>query len=229
MTYAHNKFHICPNIYFSCYLLRPHSRGMAMSSLHFLYLAGPSFWNVDSVCFTFPLCVVALCIMYVYLYLLLHGWLCTLYDGLLWLREWPSLVMRALDLVVWVCAQGNCRRCIFILYYVHDHCGVISLIHVTQWHRFPYVCDTHQHAWCFEGLRLVMVQVCWYTPYTHNVKCYWCTIVHQTRNSSGFSPWKWGIPIIVFSHRNLGENRVLCAVTHLRPYILKPNLKPQYI
>ena len=56
----------------------------------------------------------------------------TLYDGLSWLRECPSLFTRALDLVVWVCAQGDCYRCIFMLYCVHDHCGVIVPIHVTQ-------------------------------------------------------------------------------------------------
>ena len=35
-------------------------------------------------------------------------------------------------LVVWVCAQGDCRSCIFMLYCVHDHCGVIVLIYVTK-------------------------------------------------------------------------------------------------
>ena len=79
------------------------SMGMAMFVLHFLYLARPYPWNVGNVWFTFPLCVITLCMMYVYLYLLVYGWLCTFYDGLLWLRE-HSLVVRALDLVVWVCA-----------------------------------------------------------------------------------------------------------------------------
>ena len=132
---------------FSYSLLGQHSLGMAMSVLHFLYLAGPYPWNVGNVWFTFPLCVVALCILYVYLYLLVYGWLCTLYDGLSWLHECPSLVMRKIDLVVWVYAKGNCCRCIFMLYCVHNRCGVIVSIHVTKWHWFPHVCDTHQQAY----------------------------------------------------------------------------------
>ena len=120
-----------PPLPFSCSLLGPHSLGMAMFVLHFLYLAGPYPWKVDNVWFTFLLCVVALCMMYVYLYLLVYGWLCNLCDGLSCLCVWPSLVMRSLDLVVWVRAQGDCRRCIFMLYCAHEHQGVIFSIHVT--------------------------------------------------------------------------------------------------
>ena len=43
-----------------------------------------------------------------------------------------------------------------------------------------------------------------------------CAIVHQTQNSAGFLPWKWGTSIAIFSQQNLGENSVLCAMTHLR-------------
>ena len=43
----------------------------------------------------------------------------------------PLVIMGALDLVVWVCAQGDCRRCIFTLHCGHDHCGVIISIHVS--------------------------------------------------------------------------------------------------
>ena len=103
-------------LHLSCTLLGLLSLGMAMSDLYFLYLARPHPWDVGNVCFTFLLCVIALCMMYVYLYMLVCGWLCTLYDGLSWLRERPFLVMSALDLVVWVCTQGNCCRCIFMLY-----------------------------------------------------------------------------------------------------------------
>ena len=88
----------------SYFLLGPCSLGMAMSVLHFLYLAGPYPWNVGNVWFTFSLCVIALCMMYVYLYLLVYGWLFTLYDGISWLCEWPSLVVRAPNLVVQVWA-----------------------------------------------------------------------------------------------------------------------------
>ena len=104
--------------------------------------------------------------IYIYICLRMCGWLFTLYDGLSWLREWPSLVMRALDLVMWVCAQGDYRKCIFMLYCVHDHRGVIALIHVTKWHWFPRVCDMHQHAWHFEGFWLVTVWACQCTLYT---------------------------------------------------------------
>ena len=71
--------------------------------------------------FTFPLYVISLCMMYVYLYMLVYGWLCTLYDGPSWLGEQPSLAISALDLIMLVCAQGNCCRCIFMLYCMHNH------------------------------------------------------------------------------------------------------------
>ena len=128
--------------YFSYLLLRPRSLGMAMFVLHFLYLAGPYPRNFGNVWFTFSVCVIAL---YIYICLCVCGWLCTLYDRHSWLREWPSLVMRALDFVVWIYAQGDCCRCIFMLYFVHDHRGVIVLIHVTKWHWFFVVCNTYQH------------------------------------------------------------------------------------
>ena len=53
---------------FSCFLLKPCSLGMAMSDLHFLYFSGPYPWKVGNVWFTFPLCVIALCMMHVYIY-----------------------------------------------------------------------------------------------------------------------------------------------------------------
>jgi len=33
-----------------------------------------------------------------------------------------------------------------MLYCVHDHRGVIVLIHVTKWHWFPCICDMYQHV-----------------------------------------------------------------------------------
>ena len=159
-------------ILFSYSMLRPHSLGMAMSVLHFLYLAGSYPWNIGNVWFTFLLCVIALCMMYVCMYVYIYiclcvcGWLCTLYDVLSWLHEWPFLVIRALNLVEWVCAQGNCRRCIFMLYCVHNHRDVIVLIHVTKWHWFPHLCDMHQHAWHFGGLWHIIVWACRYKQHT---------------------------------------------------------------
>ena len=143
--------------YFSCSLLGPRSLGMTMSVLHFLYLTWPYPWNVCNVWFTFLLYVIALCMMYVYLYLLVYRWLCTLYDGLSWLREWPSLVMRAFDLVVWVCAQGDCRRCI--------SCYIVFMIIAVWLSRSMSPSDTGfpVYATCINtldtlgGLRLVSV------------------------------------------------------------------------
>ena len=154
--------------------------------------------------------------IYIYVCLFMCGWLCTLYDGLLWLREQPFLVTRALDLVVWLCIQGDCHRCILMLYCVHDHCCVIVLIHVTKWHWFLRVCNTYQ-----------CVLTLWKASARHNAsmsiraiyidtKLRWCAIAHQTRNSTGFSPWKWGIPIVSFLCRKLGENSVWRAMMHLR-------------
>ena len=149
---------------------------MAMSILHFLYLARPYPWDVGNVCLSFLLCVIALCMMYVYICvcvcvcvcvcLCVCGWSGTLNDGLSWLHEQPSLAMSALDLVTWVCDQGICCRCIFMSYCVHSHRGVTVPIHVTKWHRFPCVCDTYQRFKCFEGLQLVLAWACWHTPYT---------------------------------------------------------------
>ena len=44
----------------------------------------------------------------------------------------PLVIMGALNLVVWVCTQGDCCRRIFILHPVHDHHGVFVSIHVSQ-------------------------------------------------------------------------------------------------
>ena len=104
--------------------------------------------------------------MYVYICMLVYGWLSTLCDGPSWQRERPSLAMGALDLVMWVYAQVNCCRCIFMLYCVHNHCNVTVPIHVTKWHWFPRVCDMHQYAWCFEELWLILAQACCHVPYT---------------------------------------------------------------
>jgi len=49
---------------------------------------------------------------------------------------------------------------------MHDHRGVIVLIHVTKWHWFPRVCNMYQHAWCFKGLWLITVWACRCASYT---------------------------------------------------------------
>ena len=63
-------------ILFSCSLLGPRSLGMTMSVLHFLYLTGPYPWNIGKVWFIFPLCVVALCMMYVCVYIYIYIFAC---------------------------------------------------------------------------------------------------------------------------------------------------------
>ena len=107
-----------------------------MYPLSFLHFAWAAFSGYGNVCFTFSLYVTALCkiyaCIYIYIYAYMCGWSCTLYDGLSWLCERPFLVMSALDLEVWVCAQRDGYRWVFMLYCVHDHCGVIIPIHVTK-------------------------------------------------------------------------------------------------
>ena len=132
--------------------------------------------------------------IYIYIYICLHvcGWLCTLNDGLLWLRKWPSLITSALDLVVWVCAYGDCCRCIFMLYCVHDHHRVLFLIHVT-WVTLVSLCMWHASTrltlWRALACHSTSMSIC--TVYI-DAKPYRCTIAHQTRNFVRFSPWKWG-------------------------------------
>ena len=118
-----------------------------------------SYWAIHLECWQCLTYFPALCDNIVHdLCLRVCGWSCTLYDGPLCLREWLFLVMRALNLVVWVCTQGDCRRCIFMLYCVQDHRGVIVLIHVTKWHWFPHVCNMHQHALHFTRVCGVLSQ-----------------------------------------------------------------------
>ena len=104
-------------LHLSCTLLGLLSLGMAMSAL-----LSRSMWQR--------------CARYmhvsIYIYAYMCGWSCTLYNGLSWLCERPFLVMSALDLEVWVCAQRDGYRWVFMLYCVHDHCGVIIPIHVTK-------------------------------------------------------------------------------------------------
>ena len=54
-------------LYLSCTFFGPHPLGMAISNLHFMYLMGPYYQNVGNFCFTFPLYVIALCMMYIYI------------------------------------------------------------------------------------------------------------------------------------------------------------------
>ena len=147
------------------------------------------------------------------IWLCVCGWLCTLYDGLSWLHEWPSLVMRALDLIVWVCTQGNYRRCIFMLYCVSwcdclNPCHQVTLFSPCMW--YASTCLTIWKATTRHGVSMLKHAI-----YT-DAKPYQCAIAHQTQNFVVFSPWKWSIPIAIFSRQKLGENSILHAMMHLR-------------
>ena len=76
-------------------------------------------------------CVCVCVCVYVCLFVVVCGWSCTFYDGLPWLGEQPLMIMGALDLVVWICIQGDYCRYIFILHRVHDHHRVFVSIHVS--------------------------------------------------------------------------------------------------
>ena len=60
--------------------------------------------------------------------------------------EWPSLVMKALDFVVWVCAQGDCCKCIFS-YIV---CMIIAVW--LPWSMSPSGIDFLVYATCINML-----------------------------------------------------------------------------
>ena len=154
--------------------------------------------------------------VYVYIYMPVYGWLCTLYDGLSWLFKRLSPVMSALNLVVWLCVQGNCCKCMLMVYCVHDHRSVIVLIHVT-W--LTSVSSFMQHKsiclMLWRALTHPSTSMLARVIYT-GVKPCQCTIAHQMWNSAEFLLWKWCTSVVVFSQLKLGENSVLCAMTHLR-------------
>ena len=121
-----------------------------------------------------------------------------------------------LDLVVWVCAQGNCCRCLFILYCVHDHRSVIVSIHVTwvtlvspcMWHASMCVKFWGAPTYLNTSMLALVVYI--------SMKPCWCAISYQTRNSVGFSLRKRDTFVVVFSQEKLGENSILCTMMHLK-------------
>ena len=192
-------------------MLGPHSLGMEIFVLHFLYLAGPYPWDVDNVCFTFPLYVIALCMMYVYLYMLVYGWSWTLYDGLSWLHEWPSLVISAFDLIEWICAKGYyCLRYIVcMIIAMWSSRSMYQVISISSCMQYASICLTLWGAPTRPSMSMLA-----HTVYI-GLKPYQCAIMHQIQNSAKFSPWKWGTFVAVFLWRKLDKDSVLCAMTHL--------------
>ena len=217
------------------YLIRPYSLDVGMFRLSFLHFAWVAFLGYGNIWFTFlvPCRAILLerwqCLLYfptlcnnimhdvcISIYVLFCGWSCTLYDGLSRLRERPSSVMSTLDLVVWVWTQGNCCRCIFMLYCVCEHCGVIVSIYVT-WVTLVSLCMWHASIclmlWgapaCLSMSMLACI-VC------KGLKPCRCAIAHQMQNSVRFLSWKWSTFVVVFLQLKPGENSVWCAMMHLR-------------
>ena len=91
--------------------------------------------------------------------------------------------------------------------------------YLDQWYQVTLVPLYMQHVlacltlWRASARHSASMSIC--VVYT-DTKPYRCTIAHQTRNSIGFLPWKWGILIALFSHWKLGENSVRCAMMHLK-------------
>ena len=93
------------------YKMRCLHLGMAMSVLHFLYLTEPCPWNVGNVCFTFLLCGIALCMMYVCIYIYIYMPACVwLIVHFVW---WTLMVKRATladHKCTWPCSVGMHSR-----------------------------------------------------------------------------------------------------------------------
>ena len=100
-----------------------------------LYLAQAAFLGYGNV-YMPALCMMYVC-MYVYMYIYIY--ICLLVDDYVLCmmdshgqKSDPLIIMSSLDLVVWVCAQGDCYRCIFMLHCAYDHRGVIVSIPVAS-------------------------------------------------------------------------------------------------
>ena len=101
---------------------------------------------------------------------------------------------------------------------VHDHRGMSFLIHIT-WVTLVSLCMRHASIclMLWRALARPSTSMLAHAIYT-SVKPYRCAIVHQTQNSSGFSWWKWGTSVTVFSQRKLVKNSVLYDAPEAKPY-----------
>ena len=98
--------------FFSCTLFGSRTLGMAMSDLSFLYLAR-LYPRWQCLVYFLALCASIVYDIYIYIYicLLVGGHALCIMDSH-GQESNPLVIMGALDLVVWVCAQDNCCRCI---------------------------------------------------------------------------------------------------------------------
>ena len=120
----------------------------------------------------------------------------------------------------WPCSVGMCPRqllCVHIhaiLCAQSSRCDRPNLCHqvtlVSPCMRHTSICLMLWRALAHPSMSMLA-----HIVYTGVKPCRWA-IVHQTQNLAGFSPWKWGIPIAVFSQRKLAKDSVLCAMTPLR-------------
>ena len=177
-------------LYLACTLLRPRSLGMIMSIYFSHTLLGYTFGMLAVSALLFLHCMLALCMMYVcvYIWLLAYGWSCTLYDGLSWLGEWPSRYHRCF----WPCNVGmHSRRLLLMhicailcawssLYVFLDPCQLVTLVSPCM--RHASTCSMLWRASTCLSMNILTLAI-----YTGTKPC-WCAIEHQTWNSIEFSP-----------------------------------------
>ena len=111
--------------------------------------------------------------IYIYICLRMGGWSCTLYDGLSWLCEWPSLFVSDL-LWPWVLLT-LWHEYMLKAIAVGAYSCYIECIVTTVWSSwsmspsdisFPMYASRINVFKRFEQLRPVLAQACWHTPYT---------------------------------------------------------------
>ena len=108
--------------------------------------------------------------------------------------------MDALNSGVWVCIQGLCCRCIFVLHCMHDlpfmwlpQSMIVSDIDFLMY----TTCITCLILWwTLEYLSLSILMHIIYIA----MKTYRCSMTYLMQNSVKFSPWKCGI-FLPYSHR----------------------------
>ena len=103
-----------------------------------------------------------------------------------------------MDIHATLCAWSSWCDCLNL-------CQLVTLVSPCMWHALTYL------MLCWASA-LFSMNILMHAVHT-GTKPYQCAIAHQTWNFSGFSLWKWGTFIVVFSQWKLGENSVLCYDT----------------